>query len=47
MHMQNSHKHENAKDSKAALGIHIILDKGEKGGWRDIKFQKWEWEFYR
>lgn len=29
--MENSHKHENAKDSEATLGIDDVLDKEEKG----------------
>lgn len=31
MHMGDSHRHENSKDSKAKLGIYVILNKGEKG----------------
>lgn len=27
----NSHKHENPKDSEAALGMNVILEKGEEG----------------
>ena len=30
--MENSHKHENSKDSKAKLSIYIILDHGKEGG---------------
>lgn len=30
--MEDSHKHENFKDSEIKLGTYGILDKGEKGG---------------
>lgn len=32
MYMGNSYRHENPKDSEAALGICDILDKGEREG---------------
>lgn len=39
MHIGNSHKHENSKDSEVTLGIYGILDKGEKGGGQGIDFR--------
>lgn len=31
MHMENSYKHENSKDSEVKLGTYAIVDKGEEG----------------
>ena len=45
MHMWNSHKHENSKDSEATLGINDILDKEEKGGVVVIDFRSENGQF--
>lgn len=39
MRTGNSHKHINSKDSKAMLGICVLLNKGEKGGNRAFNFR--------
>lgn len=47
MHVGNSQRHENPKDSEATLGIYDILDKGRGGGGMGGRSLKWEWAIYR